>query len=842
MDRNVARTGITLGLFIGSGCAALLYEVVWFQQLGLVLGATSVSLAILLSSFMGGMCLGSLAYPKFSRSDRHPLRDYAWLEMLIGLYGLASLVVLPAVGRVYWWLGSPGTSDLPIRAIVALLVLLPPTMLMGATLPAVARGVTATSRGASRLGWFYGANTCGAVVGCLLAGLYLLRIYDVVVATSVAAGINLSVAVAAFALSLRGASTPIESEVSATGSSMTVPQFSNESLERAKSDQFVVLPSGGTNVEHRLKAELRADESPALERAVCLVIALSGLTALGAEVIWTRLLGLLLGPTVYTFSILLAVFLSGLALGSSAGAWLSRRVRSPGKALAVTQGLLLLAIPFAAFVIVNVLPHWLSANDPALLWQHRMARDLLRASVAMLPAAVLWGASFPFAVATLAYGQANVSRVVSRLYAANTLGAIVGAAGISLVVHPWRGSQFAQQLLTALVGLSAVSMWWCVPRNRTIEVDGKLGSYFNNPRYKRIAALSLVVAAIVAVWLVPQTPLSILASGNDVSDGSRIRQYLFVREGRDSSVAVAESADGYRCFHVAGRVEATNSPCDMRTQRLLGHLPAAAHDQPRKVLVIGCGSGMTAGAFLQHPTVEEIVLCEIEPAVVEANRVHFAEYNGGVLDDPKTRIVFDDARHFLATTRETFDIITTDPIHPWIRGSASLYTREFFELCRQRLNPSGVVTQWIPLYESNPAAVKCELATLLQVFPDSLIFNGENKRNGYDLVVVGGMSSSLPNLHTMSRRLFSGNAGLERSLTESGLSDRQFLSRTFVCRGSELADWLADADINRDRNLRLQYLAGLTPDAHTEYDILQELFASRRLSPVRSAGVVPLGN
>ena len=197
MDGNQKTNGILLGLFVGSGCSALIYEVIWFQQLGLVLGASAISLAILLTSFMGGMCLGSIAFSKVIPLRWHPLRVYAVLELLIAACGLGVLWLLPVVGRFYWSLAGGSANDLWMRSTVALALLVPPTVLMGATLPAVSRWVESSRDGLSQLGLFYGANTFGAVLGSLLAGLYLLRVYDIAVATYVAAIINVAVATVA---------------------------------------------------------------------------------------------------------------------------------------------------------------------------------------------------------------------------------------------------------------------------------------------------------------------------------------------------------------------------------------------------------------------------------------------------------------------------------------------------------------------------------------------------------------------------------------------------------------------------------------------------------------------
>ena len=286
-DRTVPRTAVPAApflpalifLFVGSGCAALVYEVVWFQMLSLSLGSSAISLGVLLGTFMGGMCLGSLLLPRLVRPSQHPVRIYALLEIGIGVMGLVILFILPYAGGLYTTIGGPGFAGLLVRGLVAALCLLPPTLMMGATLPAIARYVTATPSGVSWLGFFYGGNIVGAVFGTLLAGFYLLRAHDVTIATFVAAAINFTVGLLALAY--------------AKSSPHTAP-VSDEPTSRAAG------PRGAW--------------------PVYVAIGLSGFTALGAQVVWTRLLTLLLGGTVYTFSLILAAFLMGLGAGSGAGA------------------------------------------------------------------------------------------------------------------------------------------------------------------------------------------------------------------------------------------------------------------------------------------------------------------------------------------------------------------------------------------------------------------------------------------------------------------------------------------------------------------------------------------
>jgi len=297
-------TPLLLLLFVASGCAALIYEVVWFHLLRLVIGASAVSLATVLTSYMGGMFLGSLAFPRWVSADHPPLRIYAYLEAGIGALGVILLGLLPLIGKLYIAIVGHGQPGIALRAFVCLFCLLPPTMLMGATLPAIARCLDTTRSGTSRLGLFYMANLAGGVFGALLAGFYLLRIYDIIAATLFAALLNAAVAAIALGLSSRARFRSIGT------SKLGFPSFTNH-------------------------------------RSIYWVIALSGLTALGAQVVWTRLLGLVLGGTVFSFTIILAIFLAGLGIGSSAGSLVARHARFPDVALGLCQLALVAAIPLA---------------------------------------------------------------------------------------------------------------------------------------------------------------------------------------------------------------------------------------------------------------------------------------------------------------------------------------------------------------------------------------------------------------------------------------------------------------------------------------------------------------
>jgi spermidine synthase len=747
-------------LFVGSGCAALIYEIVWFQLLQLVIGSSAVSLGVLLGTFMGGMCLGSLFLARVISPRHHPLRVYAYLELGIGLLGILILFGMPLVGGVYFAFGGSGVTGILLRGVAASICLLPPTLLMGATLPAMSRWVESTPEGVSWLGFFYGGNIAGGVIGCLTAGFYLLRVHDSLVATFVAVALNLVVAVAALLLAKVAPHTD------------AVPRPAP--IERA---------SGAW--------------------AVYVSIGLSGMTALGAEVIWTRLLSLLFGATVYTFSLILAVFLLGLGIGSSIGSAIASRIARPRLALGWCQMLICAALAWSGYMLTQSLPYWpINPSISSNPW-FNFQLDFVRCMWAVLPGAILWGASFPLALASVAAGGKDPARLVGGVYAANTLGAIVGSVTASLLLVVWLGSQRAQQVLVIISAVSALLML----ESAAAEAESK------KSRFQFAGTLLLAAAMIGAVLLartIQKVPGVFVAYGRYAATRLGESEVVYVGEGWNASVAVSRLPNGVLNYHNAGKVQASSEPQDMRLQRMLGHMTTLIPKTADSVLVIGCGAGVTAGAVSVDPNVKKLTIAEIEPLVPAVVSKYFSQHNFDVVANPKTRVVLDDARHFLLTTNEKFDAITSDPLDPWVKGAAMLYTKEFFETVKSHLKPGGAVTLFVQLYESNTAAVKSEIATFLDVFPGGVVWGNTNNGAGYDLVLLGQAEPTRIDVDAVQQHLSQPEmAPVARSLGEIGMYSAVDLFSNYAGTKADLAPWLADATINRDRNLRLQYLAGM---------------------------------
>lgn len=774
-------------LFIGSGAAALIYEVIWFQLLQLVIGSSNLSMGVLLATFMGGMGLGSWWFGRVISRRFHPLVVYAVLELLIGACGLAIMFGLPAATNQYFSWASSGGSDIWRRCLLASICLLPPTMAMGATLPAIARWMETTPEGISRMGLFYAFNIMGAVIGSLAAGFYLLRNFSLEFATLVALVINIAVALIAVGMARFCRYAPQVEQV----------------------------------------ALMSSTEVPRRPWSIYIAIGLSGLTALGAEVVWARLLSLMLGATVYTFSIILAVFLVGLGLGSQFGSWWAGSVRHPRSLFGLMQLLLVAGIAWAAWSVTAWLPMW--PVDVSLGSTHwiNVQMDICRAAFAMLPAACCWGASFPLAIACASRYSTDPGRLVGGISAANTLGAILGALLFSAWIVPTWGTQGAHQLLIGLAAVSSIILltsvlvgWERSDRQGAVEPDGLW------------AALLLIAVLCGAAWLanqVPKVPAGLIGYGRFLPTYKELPNFLMAKEGSSASIAVSEESDGTRNFHVSGKVVASSNPFDMSLQRMLSLLPGLVHSQPKSVLVVGCGAGVTAGTLLTFPSIERIVICEIEANIPRAAGDFFATENYGVIDDPRVTIVYDDARHYVATTNEKFDIITSDPIHPWVKGAATLYSKEYFDLCKQKLNPGGVVTQWVPLYENSPEAANSQIGTFMQSFPHGSIWGNLVEGAGYDLVLMAQLEPTVIDIAQWQTRLDQpDHQPVKFALQTVGFADAFELVRTYSGQASDLGQWIDQKYLNEDHNLRLQYLAGASLNSYREDEIYRELVTHRK--------------
>jgi len=772
---------LLLLLFAGSGCSALIYEVVWYQALQLAIGSTSVSLGVLLATFMGGLCIGSTVFPRLNLTKNHPLRIYAFIELAIAGFAILVQFAMPSISQVYWAGAASGLGGMLLRGVVAAVCMLPPTILMGASLPSIVRWLEASPRAVAWWGWLYGGNTAGAVIGCLLAGFWLLRDYNTTAGTLFAAAINVIVAVVSLSLA---SSTPHAIPVSGPAPAAEAP--------------------------------VAAEAAPSAQSRwpVYLTIALSGAVALGAEVVWTRLLGYLLLATVYVFAIILAVFLTGLAVGTAGGSWLLRKV-NPRNALGWCQILLIFGFAWTAYTIVNTfhLPFW---NDDVLTtmdgW-HMYWLDLKLVAIAIFPATLFWGASFPLACAAISEPGQDSGKTAGSIYAANTLGGIVGALLVSLVLIPGIGTQNSQRVLLLVSACS--------------------GLLLLAPGAKRamgaVAVAASVGAAVLLAINIQPTPGELIAYGRFMGRNAGQSEILYTKEGRNSSVAISRWNNGAIYVNVNGHVEATTEIFDMKLQRMVGHLAAMLHPNPKSVLGIGFGAGVSAGSFTRYPGIEHITVCEIEPVIPPASTMFFAPQNYAVKNNPKTRIIYDDARHYLMTTNDKYDIIASDPLDVFVKGTAALYSVEYYESVKRHLNPGGIFTLYVPLYETDEPTFKSELATFFKAFPNGSVWSNTRDGLGYDMVFMGQLDPLHVDLDKAQEKYDRDeHATVRQSLHEIGIESVGDLFSTFTGTAADLQPWVAGVPLNTDSNLRLSYLAGWGINADLADYLYRQMLRYRR--------------
>jgi spermidine synthase len=659
---DLLHRGALVAIFFLSGAAGLVYEVVWSRQLSLTFGVTTYAVATVLATFMGGLALGSWLLGRAADRWANPLLAYALLEAGIGVYALLVPYLFAAQRASYVVLRQ---LDLPYavfslgRGLLAGLVLLVPTTLMGGTFPILTRfWVRSRDQVAGGAGLLYFVNTAGAIAGCMAAGFWLIERLGIAGTNRLAASANLAIAAGAVALAWR--------------------RWRAASAARAAPTEDV----GG--------------EAPASAALALVCIGLSGFTALAYEVLWTRALLRFLYNSTYAFTTMLATFLAGIALGSAFYAAVLRRVRRPLLVFAALQALV--GAGFAASTVV--FPRVVPATTLVLGLEHiesfgdAVLAMFLRAALVLLPPTFFLGATLPLAADVSARSVGTLGRSVGRVYAINTLGAILGSLAAAFVLIPGLGMQ---RTITVLVGLNfAAAAALAVAAMRTT------GS--------RLIAAGVVAAAAAVVTLAVPADVFMRTFYNP-----RNNKLIFYREGATDTVGVVENPYGQRVI-VYEDQRGTAGTATYGFNFFLGHLPMLLHPgEPRTVLHICFGVGNSLSAVAAHDTVERVDNVELSPHVVEA--AHYFWTNDDVLANPKVRTIIDDGRNFLLTTRESYDVVLLEPPETFTAGVMNLYTREFYEEALARLAPDGLMMQWIPTGSAPLEQEAMLFRTFWEVFP-----------------------------------------------------------------------------------------------------------------------------
>ncbi len=756
---------LLLVLFLLSGFCALIYQVLWLRLLALVFGVTVYAASTVLASFMTGLALGSFAAGFVADRVKRPLALFGIAELLVGLTALATPAALEGVKALYvaW---HPSIGDhlgllTLVRFILSFAVLLVPTMLMGATLPLVMKSsLTRSDAVGQRMGLLYGTNTAGAIVGALLAGFVLIPQIGVSRGFLLAASINVLIGVVALASAWR---LPTVDEIAASA---------------AAAEPAAAL------ADRPARGAAWPEASPFARRLVLIVFFLSGVTSLALEVLWFRVLVIFLRPTTYSFTLMLATVLTGIAVGSYLATPILNRARNYLAWLAGLElGIAIAALSSFQGLGLSVL--WSQglrdrlSDMPVLSY---LSPLLLASLLAILPTSLLLGMAFPIGLRIWAGGKPTdeaVARRIGMFYSLNVCGAIVGSLGAGFLLIPWLGSP-RTLLVLATVSLLA-GMLLLLPLLRT-------------SRRFALTAATVSIAIFGGMAYLAVDPFDVA-----LTYFHRNERRMWSEEGAQTSVAIHERrtgrrlADRMRIMYLDGMHQSNDHPSTVFVHRRIGFLPTALHPNPKRALVVGLGAGTTPGAIARFPDVNVDVV-ELSPSVVRGAR-YFRMVNFDVFSRPNVSLRVDDGRNFLLLSAEKqYDVITADVILPRHAGAGNVYSVQYFELVRRALKDDGFVLQW------NGGDTRSEYAmilrTFMRVFPHTTLW-------GDGSLMLGTKEPLQIDLSAFERKL--ADPATRAALDEFNLGSVKNLLGQYVAGPGELQELVGDGPVTTDDRPLVEY-------------------------------------
>ncbi len=726
-----------LALFFLTGFSALIYEICWVRQATLIFGVSIFAYSAVLTAYMGGMAIGSYLVGRWVDRSANPLRLLAGLQVALAVLGVLALAALTGLKTLYSLVASDATLGLTaltaLRLGMALLAMTPPAICIGAMMPAMSR-IYAQRTGlvGHEVGQVYAVNTLGSVLGCAFTAIFFIRLWGLRETVFLAAALNLIGAAIAWRL----------------------PREGQESDRPRRSPRSARRPAV-------------QDQTPTQRRFVLWAYACSGFASLGYEVVWARIISLHTLGAIYSFSIMLAVFLSGLFVGGLLGAWWVRRRQvsvlhfgSLQAGIGVLAGLALLA--FAQ------LPHLrLESLSPQYTVTAEIAFEGLLSFLTLFPVTVLMGAVFP--VVSSLYTAEQTTQVglkIGQVMALNTAGSILGSLLTGFVIVPVLGLQrSALALATLNLGIGAAAIWFLSAAR---------------PRMRWMVAAASAATAAAAIAL---PPTQYLGYWQDMA-----ADLIFYREGVETTVAVFEASSTNPKFStVNGRVEVPTDVLSLRAFYLLGHLPAILRPDAHNALMLSFGNGIATGALSTHhiPAVEVV---ELSPEMVEAAQV-YAEENRHVLDYPGLLIHVEDARNFLLQTSQSYDIITTDATHPANSSSWTLFTVDFYRQVKAHLAPAGVFVQWVPLHSMAVQDYLSILRTFQSVFPTATLWYA-----GGSHTLLLATPETLTEAH-LEERL---QAASDHPAVLQDLGEPQEVARHWIMNEEQLREFAGPGEIVQD--------------------------------------------
>ncbi|MBN1818523.1 MAG: fused MFS/spermidine synthase [Sedimentisphaerales bacterium] len=787
---------VVLCAFFVSGAAGLIHEVAWTRLLRLVMGNTAFSITTVLCAFMGGLALGSFLGGRFIDRRKDPLRMFAYLEGTIAVYCFLLPWLIQGAEPIYRWLYQNTHTSFYlfslIRFVFAGTVLLVPATFMGATLPVLSRFfVRSLDRVGYPVGMLYSINTFGAVLGGAAAGFFLIPALGVALTIRTACLFNGLVAVTAYLLFRRlgddvQGHAPVREEI----------REKAEKGEAVKKKKEAAAPVVATPA-----AAGRIVYGPREGMFLLIGYGVSGFAALVYEIAWTRALALLIGSSVYAFSMILTAFVLGIALGSMVYARFVDQIRDPMRALAVIQAAIgLTALPVVP--LIGNLPFWVTgliSRFGSSFWQLQAVEFAMIVVIVLLPT-TLMGAAFPLASRLFVRQSATVGKSVGTLYASNTVGNILGAFAGGFILIPVVGIEntlFVAVMINVLVG----GLFFSLSRSLSMM-------------YRGLVAGAVTAVAVVGIILIPpwnagemsfgpfyealRHSKSIARSPAELRTFESQRKVLFHKEDVGATVTVKQLSDGSLTLYTNGKPDAS-SRGDMPSQQLVAQIPLLLHPDPKSALVVGLASGISLGSAGRHP-LERMDCVEIAPGMVAASR-YFDDYNYRILDDPRVDLIIGDGRNHLALTDRKYDVIISEPSNPFIAGVADLFTREYFRLCRDRLTDRGVAAAWMQAYLIDKASFSSIVRTFQSVFPEMTLW----KTAKGDCIMVGSKGPLKVDYHKLQTRI--RQKDVADDLARIGIRNMEDFLAHLVMGKSAVEKFAAGAKIHTDDNALVEFAA-----------------------------------